>query len=109
MDYIKRSDIIKDYGNEYELIFLNEAHHDHKIIDDRGILRWERNDDVNYLVDSNDLNAIIKLFLLLGYDKNSEIYRKLYRDMGVSLWMYWEVFYWEVNNDKAQEYKPQTK
>jgi hypothetical protein len=41
-----------------------------------------------------------------GYTKNSEIYRKLYRDMGYSLSGYWEVFYWDVNNEKVDEYNP---
>ncbi len=28
----------------------------------------------------------------------------MYRDMGVSLFGYWEIFYWEMNNEKSQEY-----
>ena len=37
---------------------------------------------------------------------NSEMWRKLYRDLGYSLFGYWEIFYWEANNEKAAEYKP---
>lgn len=36
--------------------------------------------------------------------KNSEVYRKLYRDMGYSLYGYWE-----INNEDAGEYIPNTK
>jgi hypothetical protein len=28
----------------------------------------------------------------------------MYRDMGYSLYGYWEIFYWEMNNDYAQDY-----
>jgi hypothetical protein len=45
----------------------------------------------------------------MGYDKNSEVYRKLYRDIGYSLEGYWEIFYWEVNNPIASEYKHKVK
>jgi hypothetical protein len=30
----------------------------------------------------------------------------MYRDMGYSLFGYWEMFYWEINNNIAHEYKP---
>ncbi len=64
---------------------------------------------VDNLIDVMNLNHIVMLLIYLGYNKNSEIYRKLYRDMGYSLYGYWEIFYWEVNNPDYAEYKPNTK
>jgi hypothetical protein len=41
----------------------------------------------------------------MGLNKNSEEVRKLYRDMGYSLSGYWEIFFWEVNNEDAPLYR----
>lgn len=103
-------DQIKDHT--YITIFINEQHHDHKIIrDENGTLRWKENPSVRKAIDTKrvDLNELLVLFHHLGYDKNSEVYRKLYRDMGYSLYGYWEIFYWEVNNPKAGKYRPNAK
>jgi hypothetical protein len=43
---------------------------------------------------------------ILGYNKNSEIYRKFFWDLYYSISGYWEIFYWKVNNEIADEYKP---
>jgi hypothetical protein len=84
-----------------------ETHHNHEIIkDDYGTLRWKENEDVSNHLKKISLNDLCPLLVSLGYDKNSEVYRKLYRDMGYSLFGYWEVFYWEMNNKKASEYRP---
>ena len=89
----------------YQEIFEVESHHDHEItIDELGVIRWKKNEDVRELVDASDLNLIIRGLYESGHDKNSEVYRKLYRNMGYSLSGYWEVFYWEVNNPDAQKY-----
>jgi len=44
------------------------------------------------------------MFMKMGLTKNSEPVRKLYRDMGYSLSGYWEIFYWDVNNEEAEDY-----
>jgi hypothetical protein len=49
------------------------------------------------------------LFMRMGLTKNSEEVRKLYRDMGYSLSGYWEIFYWDMNNEDAHKYKPKKK
>ena len=67
-----------------------------------GIIRWKENENLR----SIDINKVIEIFYELGYDKNSEVYRKFYRDLGYSLSGYWEVFYWEVNNEDQNEYRP---
>lgn len=95
---------------EYRLILDTETHHDHEIIEDEnGVLRWKPNLNVCKITERLSLNDIIPLFYYLGYGKNSEIYRKLYRDIGYSLFGYWEIFYWNVNNEEANEYKPNLK
>lgn len=91
----------------YRLILDTETHHDHEIIkDEDGTLRWKPNLDVCKIKERLSMNDIVPLFYHLGYGKNSEIYRKLYRDIGYSLFGYWEIFYWEMNNQEADEYKP---
>lgn len=104
MKTIQRAEIKED---TYQVIFETEKHHNHEIIkDNNGTLRWKESANVAILLTELDLNDVIRLFLALGYDKNSEIYRKLYRDMGYSLYGYWEIFYWPVNNRKHYDYKP---
>lgn len=95
-------------GEEMRMVLDTETHHDHVIIcDSNGTYRWKENDTVRKIIDRTNLNDIIVLLHCLGHDKNSETYRKMYRDMGYSLYGYWEIFYWEANNDAADEYKPQ--
>ncbi len=89
METINRNDITTD---TYREILDIETHHDHEIIkDDHGILRWKPNDKVCDITDKLDFNNVILLLLYLGYNKNSEVYRKLYRDIGYSLFGYWEI------------------
>jgi hypothetical protein len=87
-------------------ILETETHHKHEIYtDESGKLRWRENTDVVKRLKKLSLNDLIPLFIALGYDKNSEPYRQLYRDMGYSLFGYWEVFYWSVNKPETEEYK----
>ncbi|MDB4301964.1 hypothetical protein N9924_00205 [bacterium] len=103
MKTVSREEIkVEDYQN----IFSKESHHDHEIIEtDSGVLRWKKNPVVDFLVDFGDLNEIVRELHNDGHDKNSELYRQLYRDMGYSLSGYWEVFYWDWNNEEAEEYE----
>jgi hypothetical protein len=88
-------------------ILEREAHHDHEIVEDFGILRWKPDPLIRELADRISLNDLIPLFMALGHDKNSELYRKFYRSIGYSLLGYWEIFYWEANNPSAPFYNPQ--
>lgn len=91
----------------YMIIFDTECHHDHEIVMDGDVLRWKANPTVRHLIDERiDLNYLINLFHQMGYGKNSEVYRKLYRDMGYSLSGYYDVFYWDANNAEYEQYKP---
>lgn len=90
---------------EYVEIFKKEPHHGHPVIEDANqILRWKKNPDVCRCILKLDLNYLIMLLELLGHNKNSEIYRKLYRDIGYSLSGYYEIFYWDINNPLEDEY-----
>lgn len=86
-------------------IIRRESHHDHPIVEVDGIPRWKENPEVSEYVGKIGLNDIIGLFMSMGYTKNSEVWRKLYRDIGYSLSGYWEVFYWNWNNEDADEYR----
>lgn len=95
---------------EYKLIFKTESHHDHEVIEDaNGTLRWKEDPTVNEILDRVNLNDLWMLFYGMGLTKNSEEVRKLYRDMGYSLSGYWEIFYWDMNNEDARKYKPKKK
>lgn len=100
---VERKDITEAV---YVEIFQAETHHDHELLqDEEGIYRWKENKSVRKLVTEMNLNQIMSLFRELGLDKNSEIIRKMYRDMGYSLFGYWEIFYWTANNEIADQYK----
>ena len=94
---------------DYAEIFSKESHHEHRIIEDEvGTVRWEADPVVRDLIDKLGLNDLWVLFMKMGLTKNSEEVRKLYRDMGYSIGGYWEIFYWEMNNEEADEYNPST-
>lgn len=65
---------------------------------------WLAVERIRQLVDEISLNYLVEI----GYldNKNSEKYRALYRYIGYSLYGYWEIFYWKVNNEKAHLYVP---
>ena len=104
MEIVKRENIEEI---AYKKIFKKESHHDHPVVNDgSGTLRWQSDPTVQNLVDRMNLNDIWILFHHMGLTKNSEEVRKLYRDMGYSLSGYWNVFYWEMNNEDADQYRP---
>lgn len=104
MKTISREEIVVE---DYREIFEKESHHDHEIIKtDKGRLRWKENTDVKHYLKNISLNDLCPLLVSMGYDKNSEVYRKLYRDMGYSLNGYWEIFYWDWNNEEKDSYNP---
>ncbi len=93
-------------SEEYKEILDKEWHHDHEIIEDeKGTFRWKENPKVSEIIDKGILNDLWYLFHTMGLNKNSEEVRKLYRDMGYSLFGYWEIFYWEMNNENAHLYR----
>ena len=110
MQVIPRSEIQEDI---YRDILDKETHHNHEIIvehklqDGEPIFRWKPNPVVSRHLQHIHLSELLGLLRAMGFGKNSEVYRKLYRDMGYSLFGYWEIFYWEVNNEEAAQYTPQ--
>jgi hypothetical protein len=72
----------------------------HEVIFEKGIPRWKK--DENYPVDN--LNDLVMEMLSKGLTPNDEAWRDVYRKIGYSLYGYWEVFYWEANNEDAEEY-----
>lgn len=94
--------LLEDYMKE----ILQREPHNHEIIERDGILRWKENSSIRFLFDKNiiDLNHVVSELLDKGFDKNSEPYRQLYRDLGYSLYGYWEIFYWEGNNRHTLDY-----
>jgi hypothetical protein len=109
MKVIDRKDLYD--VEDYKLIFETESHHEHEVIEDEhGTVRWKGDKVVRALLENQiNLNELWMLFRSMGLTKNSEEVRKLYRNMGYSLSGYWEIFYWEVNNEDAKKYKPKKK
>ena len=104
MKIVNRNEIEVEH---YQEIFKKESHHNHEIIEtEDGVFRWKANPDVEHFLKNISLNDLCPLLNCLGYGKNSEVYRKLYRDMGYSLSGYWEIFYWDLNNEDADSYEP---
>lgn len=103
--YIDRNDKRLCDDEYYREILNRESHHDHKIINDNGVVRWEGN-HVEWMFNHRRFNLIELTIVLetMGYGRNSEVYRKLYRNMGYTLRGYWEVFYWDVNNEDCDDY-----
>lgn len=101
--------IPRDTFESHELfaeIMTKESHHDHEIIDEGHGPRWKEDPMVCKLVDDmGGLNNIVSLFFATCITKNDEAWRKLYRDIGYSLSGYWEIFYWEMNNEDAAKYR----
>jgi len=95
------SELLADYSK----MLKTESHHDHKIVIVNDVFRWQESIPVNGLLENISLNDLCPLLNVLGYGKNSEIYRKLYRDMGYSLSGYYEIFYWDFNNEDADNYR----
>ena len=90
----------------YARMMKTETHHDHVIIEDEaGTLRWKKDPFIRRFTDDCSLNDIVQGFYSKGNDKNTESYRELYRKMGYSLSGYYDVFYWDMNNDIADEYR----
>jgi hypothetical protein len=103
MKAINRIDLPIDYVE----MMKTEQHHDHEIIkDELGTIRWKEDPFTGRLTDACNLNDIIRGFYAEGNGKNSEVYRELYRNMGYSLSGYWDIFYWDMNNENADQYQP---
>ena len=101
------------YGPVFELDGL-----DHDVYMDGDVMRWVESPSIDFLrflnndygmaIDPNrvfDLNHFWNRCRERGITKNDSRVRQLYRDMGYSVFGYWEVFFWEVNNDIAHEWK----
>ena len=103
LTYVSRNDKILNEYDFWKEMKLFEAHHDHKIIYDKKLKKfvWETT-----YVGKYDLNKIMSDFAKRGLTKNSEEVRALLRSIGYSLYGYWEVVYWEVNNNDVKDYIP---
>ena len=87
-------------------IMEKESHHNHGIVLKGDRPRWQENPRIRKLVDDmGGMNNVVSFMYSIGLTKNSEEYRKLYRDIGYSLYGYWEIFYWEMNNEDAADYR----
>ena len=107
MKKIKREEI-KDI--DFIEIMKKESHHSHEIIqDNEGILYWKPDQNLCAEIEGKNINDNIFYFHSNGLDKNSEEYRKFFRDMGYSLLGYWNIFYCKTNNPICTNYRKNCK
>ena len=91
---------------DYNTMIRGENGNDHIMIEtaEHKTYRWkaypEREKEIMDHFGATNLNDLFAK----GADKNDPLIRELYRCMGYSLSGYWEIFYWEVNNEKADEW-----
>jgi hypothetical protein len=90
--------------SDYTEMMATEGHHNHEIVEVSDVIRWKENEGVRELVTMCDLGRMISDMEANGIGKNHEEYRRLYRNMGCSLSRYWEIFYWDLNNEDADKY-----
>ena len=107
MKKIKREEI-RDLN--FIEIMKKENHHNHEIIQNKeGELYWKPDENLCAEIEGININNNIFNFLSKGLNKNSEEYRKFYRDMGYSLFGYWEIFYCKANNPICNNYRKNSK
>lgn len=90
---------------EYAEVMKGERYHNHIIIKDKHeTYRWEdnpsREKEIMDWYGAKDLNELFEN----GAKKNQPLVRELYRCIGYSIFGYWEVFYWDWNNELADEW-----
>jgi len=93
------------YHESYLQVLGQEIYHGHKIIRDKhDTIRWEafpvREQAIMDQFGASDLNELFSE----GATKNNPLIRELYRCIGYSLSGYWEVFYWNRNNDDVDDW-----
>lgn len=73
-------------------------------VSDHGTIRWvanpEKEQEIMDEFGARDLNVLF----MKGANKNDPRIRELYKHIGYSLFGFWEIFYWEVNNELAYKY-----
>jgi len=107
MKKINREDVT---DLDFIKIIKKENHHKHEIIQDEdGRLFWKPDENLCAEIEGKNINDNIFYFHSNGLDKNSEEYRKFYRDMGYSLLGYWNIFYCKINNPICNNYKKNSK
>ena len=89
---------------EYAEVLATEELGHELYVDDHGTIRWvanpEKEQEIMDEFSASDLNQLY----INGARKNDPRIRELYKHIGYSLFGFWEVFYWEVNNPHAYKY-----
>lgn len=101
INWEEASKICDDYKDVLDTEYLGHQLY----VDEHGTIRWEADPELEKIImdeyNAKDLNDLF----MKGAKKNDPIIRELYKHIGYSLYGFWEIFYWEVNNELAHEYK----
>jgi len=104
--WISWEDAAKEMGEEYVDILEREFHDGELYVTPDGYVRWvEDPERAKEIMDSFGAKDLNDLFGRCRADKNDPIIRELYKCIGYSLYGFWEIFYWDVNNEDADEYR----
>lgn len=91
-------------SEEYAEVLETEELGHELYVSDHGTIRWVANPEMEQKImdefGARDLNDLF----MKGADKNDPRIRELYKHIGYSLFGFWEIFYWEVNNELAYQY-----
>ena len=89
---------------DFEEVFEKDGL-DHEVYMDGNTLRWRPDETVRFAFDYADLNSFWAKFYKEGNTKNQKNVREMYRKLGYSVFGYWEVFFWDANNELTEEWK----
>jgi len=96
-------------SEEYAEILETEELGHELYVNEHGTIRWvadpEKEQEMMDMFGARDLNDLF----MKGADKNDPRIRELYKHIGYSLYGFWEIFYWETNNELAYQYQGRNK
>jgi hypothetical protein len=94
-------------------IFETEDHYRHNVVKitlgSSTHSYWQTNTSIYHFLQPLGLHQLSETLLAWGLDRNTELYRKLYRDMGCSLFNYKEIFYMPNDAYHPSQYIPNAK
>ncbi len=93
------------FGKEYANVLSIEYTGHDLVVDKHGTIRWVEDPvQEKAIMDMFGATDLNDLYTKKDVNKNDHLIRVLYKCMGYSLSGFWEIFYWEANNEDAWKY-----
>lgn len=97
---------VSDMAEHYRVVLETESYHDHELVEDEiGRPKWRENPETWVMVEEIGLTNVSKVLNQLGYGKETEVMKKLFRDMGYLLEGYYELFYWDSSGKRIDNHE----